>query len=364
MKNKFWMMSRVNPKKGEIKIYSDIVDSVTSWWEPEMTAREFESELRWLGEVDEIDVRINSNGGSPIAGSAIYNLLRNHPAKINTYVDGIAASSASMIFMAGDKRFMPKASFLMVHNPYISASGNAEELRKMAETLDTIRDGVLTAYERSGKTKEELTALLDAETWMTGEMALENGFATDLMEDEVTLTKVDDLIMINNIKFNMSKNTGFQNFIMKAGIIIKEEKEDMKTVEEFRKAHPEMFNEIVATAKKEGAEEERARMKAIDDIAMEGAEEIIMAAKYTEPKSAAEVSMAICMAMKEGKIVMEKATEGSVQTNPIDNFSMKKLDAQMSGTGDVTEGGNVTPEDKAKSLADKIAMKLNTRRGY
>lgn len=364
MKNKFWMMSKSTPKRGEIRIYSDIVDSTSNYWDPEMTAREFDNELKWLGSVDEIDVRINSNGGSPIAGTAIYNLLRSHPAKVNTYIDGIAASTASLIFMAGDKRFMPKSAFLMVHNPSIIASGTAEELRKMAETLDTIRDGVLTAYERSGQTKEELIALLDAETWMTGEIAKEKGFATDLIEDEVVLIKQDDLIMINNIKFNMSNNNSFQNFLMKTGIEIKEEQKEMKTVEEFRVAHPEMFKQIVAAAKEEGIAEERARMKAIDDIAMEGAEEIIMSAKYTEPKSAAEVSIAICMAMKEGKISMKKEVPPQSSNIPSDNFSMKKLDAQMSGAGDVTNSGDVTKEAKEQSLADRIAMKLNARRGY
>lgn len=362
MKGKFWMMTK-RSQKGEIKIYDDIADSESSWWEPEMTAKRFEDELRWLGDVEEIDVRINSNGGSPLAGSAIYNMLRQHSAKINTYIDGIGASTASMIFMAGDKRYMPKASFLMIHNPSLVMAGTAEELRKAAETLDTIRDGVLTAYERSGKTKEELIPLLDAETWMTGQTALDNGFATDLIEDDVVVNKVDDLIMINNIKFDMSKNSKFQNFLMKSGIKIKEENEEMKTVEEFKNAHPEMFKEIVAAAKEEGVAEERARMKAIDDIAMEGAEEIILAAKYTEPKSAAEVSMAICMAMKEGKLLMKKE-ETIPQKVENEKFSMKKIDAKMSGVEEVTEGGDVTEEMKQDSLASKIAMKLNAKRGF
>lgn len=359
------MMNKLPNKKAEIVIQGDI-SAYGSWWEDVVTAKSFKSQLDNLGDVEEIDVKINSDGGDPVTACAIYNLLREHPAKINTYVLGMAASAASVIFMAGDKRYMAKTSFLMIHNPSSFVGGTAEELRNVADTLDTIRDGVLTAYLKSGLSENEIKELLDKETWMTGEMALEKGFATELTNDDVKMVYKDDLIMLNNVKFNMSRCKEFKNFLMKAEIKLKKEEEEMiNSIEDLKTKYPEMYNEIVATAKQEGVVEERARMSAIDEIAMEGAEEIIFNAKYKEPKSASEVSMILCKAMKEGTLTTMKKTV-NVPEEPkkeVEMFNNKKLDAQISGAEEVLEGGDVTLEMKNKSLAEKIAMRLNNKRG-
>lgn len=114
-------------------------------------------------------------------GLAIYNALRNHPARVITICDGFACSAASVVFMAGDERIMNKASLLMIHNAWTYACGNAEELRKEADDLEVISNTVAKAYLESVTISgEELQTLLNEESWITPEDAVSMGFATSI----------------------------------------------------------------------------------------------------------------------------------------------------------------------------------------
>lgn len=113
-------------------------------------------------------------------GMAMYNILKAHSAQKTVYIDGLAASIASVIAMAGDLIIMPENSMMMIHNPWTMTTGDAEELRKSADLLDKIKEALLTAYRRSGKSDEEISAIMDAETWFTGAEAVEHGFADEL----------------------------------------------------------------------------------------------------------------------------------------------------------------------------------------
>jgi ATP-dependent Clp protease protease subunit len=116
---------------------------------------------------------------------AIYNALRRHKAKIKTFCDGFAASIASVIFMAGDERIMSNASLLFIHNAWTYASGNANDLRKQAEDLDTITQASVNAYmNHVSITEEELKVLLDGESWIAPQDALLMGFATSIINDD------------------------------------------------------------------------------------------------------------------------------------------------------------------------------------
>ena len=134
---------------------------------------------------DTINVHINSMGGLTSEGLAIYNTLKNHSAKIVTMVDGFACSAASLIFMAGDERIMGDASLLMIHNAWMTAQGNAHQLRATAEELDKISEAAANAYaSKINISREELDALLDGAehdgTWISPEEAVEMGFATSI----------------------------------------------------------------------------------------------------------------------------------------------------------------------------------------
>lgn len=182
MKHKYFSLEKAN-QTATINIYGDITS--WEWYDTDMSAATLSKQLEALGDVEQIDVFINSYGGEVAEGLAIYNALRRHKAKITTYCDGFACSIASVIFMAGDERVMNEASLLMIHNAWTYAAGNAEELRKQADDLEKITQASVEAYKaHSSLSEEEIKALMDAETWILPSEALEYGFATKVDKTE------------------------------------------------------------------------------------------------------------------------------------------------------------------------------------
>lgn len=182
--NKKYFSLETNGQTASINIYGDIC----SWaWEElgETNAVILSKQLESLGDVNQIDVYINSYGGEVAEGLAIYNALRRHKAKVRTVCDGFACSIASVIFMAGDERVMNESSLLMIHNAWTWAAGNAEELRKQADDLEKITQASVEAYKaHSELSEEEIKALMDAETWILPAEALNYGFATKIDKTE------------------------------------------------------------------------------------------------------------------------------------------------------------------------------------
>lgn len=189
---KYFQIKKKTDKKGEIFIYGDIVSE--EWFANEVTAPGFKQQLDELGNVSEIDVHINSSGGNVFEGHAIYNMLKMHKAKINIYIDALAASIASVIAMSGDTIFMHKNSFLMIHNSWIMTVGNVKELRDTADLLDKTDEASNQAYlDRAlNISEEELKELLDAETWLTASEALEKGFIDEILEPNEIAASISD----------------------------------------------------------------------------------------------------------------------------------------------------------------------------
>jgi ATP-dependent Clp endopeptidase proteolytic subunit ClpP len=180
MKNrKWWDIRALTNAQGaavaEIRIYDEI-----GFWGTD--AKAFVSRLDELAaSAAEVVVAINSPGGDVFDAFAIYNALRRYAGRVTARIDGVAASAASLVAMAGDRVVMPENAMLMIHNPWTVALGTAADLRATADSMDKARDGILAAYRnKSGKTDEELTAMLDAETWMTAAEAKEAGFADEI----------------------------------------------------------------------------------------------------------------------------------------------------------------------------------------
>lgn len=135
-------------------------------------------------EAKDLDLEINSPGGDVFAATAMYNALRASGKTITAKVMGVAASAASLVFMAGDKRVMPKNTHLMIHNPWTITMGNAEELEEQAATLRKVGSSMAATYAtRSGMKDEDLAPLLAKDTWLTADEAAEKGFATEVISD-------------------------------------------------------------------------------------------------------------------------------------------------------------------------------------
>ena len=185
MKNKYYALE-TNGKEVDIYIFGDITS--WEWYENDVSSYTLSKELQMLDpDIEVINVHINSYGGEVAEGLAIYNLLRNHKAKVRTYCDGFACSIASVIFMAGDERIMNAASLLMVHNAWMYTAGNADQLRKDADDLDKITQASINAYMQNVNiTEDKLKELLDAETWILPSEALEMGFATSIVGETAT----------------------------------------------------------------------------------------------------------------------------------------------------------------------------------
>lgn len=182
-KEKFWNFKAKDEdeKAGELMLYGEIASE--TWWGDEVTPKQFKEDLDALGGVKTLDVFVNSPGGDVFAAQAIYSVLKRCKAHVNMYVDGIAASAASLIVAAGDTVIMPKNAMQMLHNPWCIAVGNAGDFRKLADDMDKIRDSMIVAYKsRSALTKDEIIDILDAESWLTAEECKEYGFC-DKIED-------------------------------------------------------------------------------------------------------------------------------------------------------------------------------------
>lgn len=227
---------KVKDDNAELYIYGDIASDGYKWSESDVSANDIVQRLQGVA-AKNISVYINSYGGEVAQGIAIYNTLKRHKAKVTTYVDGFACSIASVIAMAGDVRKMYSNSLLMIHNAWTTASGNVNDLLKTAEDLKTINEATKKAYlEVVNISEAELTALLDAETWLTAEKAVEMGFATEVIPE----AKSD--------KPRASARNSLVNMLIKA----QEEKSEEETPPEVPATEPEAEPEDEEKPENEG----------------------------------------------------------------------------------------------------------------
>ena len=189
---KRWFDIRAQAGGAEIVIY----DEIGAFGIP---AKAFLDELKALGPVAELTLRINSPGGAVFDGVAIYNALKRHDAAITVWIDGIAASIASMVAMAGDEIVMPENAMLMLHDPSALVIGTAVDMRAMADALDKMKAGMVAAYrDKSGRDDAEIEALMAAETWLSAEEAVELGLA-DRVAQPVRMAAHFDLSRFHNL---------------------------------------------------------------------------------------------------------------------------------------------------------------------
>ncbi|MEK4283845.1 MULTISPECIES: head maturation protease, ClpP-related [unclassified Ureibacillus] len=176
---KFWNWTKNNETdKRTLHLYGAIAEE--SWFDDEVTPSAFRDEL--VQGKGDIEVWINSPGGDCIAAAQIYNMLMEYPGDVTVKIDGIAASAASVIAMAGTEIQMSPTSLMMVHNPFTVAIGDSEEMKKTVYMLDEVKESIINAYEiKTSLSRNKLSELMDAETWLNAHKAIELGFADAIM---------------------------------------------------------------------------------------------------------------------------------------------------------------------------------------
>ena len=184
-KNKFWAWKNEADGEGQtervLELYGTIAEE--SWFDDDITPKMFRDEL--FAEDGDVTIWINSPGGDCVAASQIYTMLMDYKGNVTVKIDGIAASAASVIAMAGTKVLMAPTALMMIHNPATMAFGDHEDMQKAIEMLDEVKESIINAYEiKTNLSRAKLSHLMDEETWMNANKAIELGFADDTLTDE------------------------------------------------------------------------------------------------------------------------------------------------------------------------------------
>ena len=348
-----------------------------------VASKEIADALTAHADAKEITVRINSVGGDLFGGLAIYNLLRGHGAKVTSIVEGLAASAASIVAMAG-RTVMGRGAMMMIHNPMTVTVGDAEDHRQQAEVLDKARDSLLAVYQqKTGKKAGELRKMLDAETWLTAEEAKREGFADEIADKPVKARAEGSTVIVNDVSFARSKMPSpilamapapvapfvaddpplspnaladepkiySASDVAKAIAVARqqiEQKEIAVTRDTIAAKAPELLAALLDEGHAKGAAAERARLQAIDELPVRGHAQLLAAAKYgAEPKTAEQVAVAMLKA--EGE-------KGSAFIEARRTESKEAAGVRQSTPEKTTE---VTEREAAKTIADLA----NRRRG-
>ena len=207
MKSMWEIRQQADPSTLDLYIYGDVEPDGYAFWpdeavRSETSANTFRAELDARPDVRQINIYINSYGGSVFEGTAIYNQLKRHPAHKTVYIDGFACSVASVIAMAGDEIVMPRNALMMVHNMWMYVQGNAAELRKAADDLDKINEAGRAAYlEKAGDklTPEMIAELEDGETWLTAEECISYGLADRYADQDADMSGAAEVLKKANL---------------------------------------------------------------------------------------------------------------------------------------------------------------------
>ena len=357
-KTKFWNFIPAVPqenKPAELILYGEI--AAESWWGDEVTPRQFSEELAALGDVAEIVVRINSPGGDVFAANAIYTRLKDSTATITVKIDGWAASAATIIAAAGDKVLIARNGVMMYHDPAMNLRGyfKAEELEKQIAALAVIKNSIVNALAlKTGKTEEEISEIMKAETWYTGAEAVENGFADELMFEEKDVeTEVQDdcRVVVNSVAFDLSPFRSIPKALLNSrparngggftDIHQHQQEKEKKTnmeitnVEQLEQEYPDLVKQV----RDHATAAERARIKAIEDLALTGFESIVDTAKFEKPESAADVAMKIVAAQKKQGEAFLSSREADVKDSKVGEVGAEASEG--------ADGGEENPFDAA-----------------
>lgn len=353
----------------EIDVYDDIGES---WWGEGVSAKSVRKALRDAAGAKNIKLRVNSRGGDVFDGFAIYNLLRDHPARVEADVDALAASMASVILMAADEIRVAQGSMVMIHNPWSIAIGDAEEMRSTAEVLDKIRGQIADAYvARTGQDLAQVIDWMDAETWLTAEEAVGLGFADTLKG----ATKARALAALDLRGLERTPQI-FASAIAAARRALArpeasrprpsaaaaterepghppapprppgraQEKKNMN-IEELRAQHPELHQAVFDAGRDAGVEQERKRVRAH--------------LKLAASTGAVEVAH---KAIESGASVTDEEVHADYLAAGLNRRDRGVRQLETDAAGKVLEGANA-PVEQPKDLGDQVVAVLKQQGG-
>lgn len=366
--NKFWQVRNAANGAGEILLYGSIA-SEKSWWGDEVTPQEFAADLESLGG-RAVTVRINSAGGDVFAAHAIHNQLAAYAGPVTVIIDGLAASAATIVAMAGDKIIMPSNALFMIHNPAIGLNDyyEADELTKVVDALAVIKSSIVAAYQKRCRiSQEELTAMMDAETWMGAAECLEKGFVDEIQGAVPAVLNGVNLI-INQAAYDITqfKNAEALRRCVRYVNSPIERKKPMSKLKEFLNSIGLDINEEALTAAAQNS-----APVSTEQVAAVNAEEAARLAVEAERKRVSDldaldsgenqaVTAIIAAAKKNGKTVDDvmpyvTAVKNVQQAaaNPAAKLVENLIkDAQNSGAEQIQAGGTEPGElEKAKDAA-------------
>ncbi|SHG90209.1 head maturation protease, ClpP-related [Tepidibacter thalassicus] len=360
-----WNFTQANGDLTEILIYDVIADKQSyNWWTDEkgteVTPILFKEELNKIT-TSKICVRINSGGGDVFAAEAIRTAIREkrqEGKKINCKIDGFCGSAAVGIAAACESIAISSSSYFMIHDPMVFAYGyyNISDFSKGQVMLEKIKQGIINAYAaKTGKDKKEISDLMTAETWYTGDEAVENGFCDELMFEEVENT-IENVVNSAALDMQMYRNPPIsllnlcspphdsRDFSNKTPKQTKSKESEntmeIKTVDELKAAFPDLTKQIENAA----AKEERERIKNIEEMAIDGYEGIVNNAKFENPIAAAEVAM---------KIVAEQKKQGA---NYLASRNADVVNSNINEVGNSSQEGveNNNGENPYDAAIDKL----------
>lgn len=320
-KARSWFSIQAKSKKrGEIVIYDEIGMFG-------ITAENFRDELKALGNVDEIEMFINSPGGNVFMGFSIFNLLNRHRANIRVTIDGVAASIASYIAMAADVLVMPENSMMLIHDPFGMVIGTSKELREYAATLDNMKQSMVSAYaSKSSLDRDEIEAMMSEETVMTAQEAFDKGFA-DVIEKPVQIAAHFDLSKFKNASKKLEASDQLENEEITT---MAKSAEELKTEAEAKaKADAEAAAKLQADAE--------AKVKADAEAEAKAKAEAEAKAKADAAKSSSDATARSNTIMSMCKIAGQdaKAVAFIASDKSLDVIAKELVDGQAKGTKEV-----------------------------
>lgn len=360
---KFWNFAPKDEKTVELRIDGDIVDDSDVWlyeWIGKTctSPNAFREALNAYKGMN-INVWIDSFGGSVFAATGIYNALVEHERQggtVTTIGDGKVMSAATVIFMAGHKRQVTKGCVFMIHNPLTSVGGYAEDLRKTADILDTVKESIINAYESTGKSREELSDMMDAETYMDANQTVQEGFATEILQ--VSEKAAEDNGQVRAfarnaiVAYAKTDVTNLQK-IIKGENGNMEKKVEIKNVADLKNQYTDLCEQI----KDDAIKAERSRMQALDALA-DGSEQVAQIINHA--KETGQTAEDVQFFVDTAKAANAKTADVSDVAEPnVDSIVDKKL----SGAENVGVDKAHNEADEEREGIQAMVKMLNRKRG-